>query len=309
MATPQCNQTRPKFQYRFMALDRADRQAKPCPANGQWGSYQPLNIFLQNFAICHLPLHTTACYRNSALYKTSAGIETPCKLSATPDAASVFFVVCHTSHSMAWCAHLMTNSPQAFDHATAHHAAHNGAMCSYSAGLAPSTDTLNSTPRRQRMVTLAGQPQGWPVSDNTGSLNPVNVTATIEIETSSGDSVNLLSEAAVMVATPARTRPKFIFRFWSPHFRMRDIIATTEKQARSRLRRPKWEPDERYPIPVTGAVYQVLSHLRYTDGRSRDYLHPEMYTSRRTAEELATRAEYETDYVTVTTEVVEVHHV
>ncbi|EBP4181378.1 host cell division inhibitor Icd-like protein [Salmonella enterica subsp. diarizonae] len=29
MATPQCNQTRPKFQYRFMALDRADRQAKP----------------------------------------------------------------------------------------------------------------------------------------------------------------------------------------------------------------------------------------------------------------------------------------
>lgn len=30
MATPQCNQTRPKFQYRFMALDRADCQAKPC---------------------------------------------------------------------------------------------------------------------------------------------------------------------------------------------------------------------------------------------------------------------------------------
>ncbi len=203
----------------------------------------------------------------------------------------------------------MTNSPQAFDHATAHHAAHNGAMCSYSAGLAPSTDTLNSTPRRQRMVTLAGQPQGWPVSDNTGSSNPVNVTAPIEIRTSGGDSVNLLSEAAIMVATPARTRPEFIFRFWSPHFRMRDIIATTEKQARSRLRRPKWEPDERYPIPVTEAVYQVISHIRYTDGRSRDYLHPEMHTSRRTAEEMAARAAYETDYATVTTEVVEVHHV
>ncbi|EOY8362077.1 ash family protein [Salmonella enterica subsp. salamae] len=256
-----------------------------------------------------MPLPTTACYRNSALHKTSAGIRTPCKLSATPDAASVFFVVRYTSHSMAWCAHLMTNSPQAFDHATAHHAAHNGAMCSYSAGLAPSTDTLNSTPRRQRMVTLAGQPQGWPVSDNTGSSNPVNVTAPIEIRTSGGDSVNLLSEAAIMVATPARTRPEFIFRFWSPHFRMRDIIATTEKQARSRLRRPKWEPDERYPIPVTEAVYQVISHIRYTDGRSRDYLHPEMHTSRRTAEEMAARAAYETDYATVTTEVVEVHHV
>ncbi|EHW8699317.1 ash family protein [Salmonella enterica subsp. enterica serovar Manchester] len=190
-----------------------------------------------------------------------------------------------------------------------YHAAHNGAMCSYSAGLAPSTDTLNSTPRRQRMVTLAGLPKGRPVSDNTGISTPVNVTALFERGNSGGDSVNLLSEAAIMVATPARTRPKFIFRFWSPHFRMRDIIATTEKQARSRLRRPKWEPDERYPIPVTEAVYQVISHIRYTDGRSRDYLHPEMHTSRRTAEELAARAAYETDYATVTTEVVEVHHV
>lgn len=30
MAKPQCNQTHPKYQYRFMALDRADSQAKPC---------------------------------------------------------------------------------------------------------------------------------------------------------------------------------------------------------------------------------------------------------------------------------------
>lgn len=29
MATPQCTQTHPKYQYRFMALDRADRQARP----------------------------------------------------------------------------------------------------------------------------------------------------------------------------------------------------------------------------------------------------------------------------------------
>ncbi|ECI3886005.1 hypothetical protein AHV09_03655 [Salmonella enterica subsp. enterica] len=281
--------------------------APTCPANGQWGSYLPLNTFLQNFAISHLPLPTTACYRNSAPHKTGAGICTPCKLSATPDAASVFFVVRYISHSMAWYSQRLELIPLVAK--ANYHAAHNGAMCSYSAGLAPSTDTLNSTPRRQRMVTLAGQPQGWPVSDNTGSANPVNVTALIDICTSSGDSVNLLSEAAVMVATPARTRPEFIFRFWSPHFRMRDIIATTEKQARSRLRRPKWEPDERYPIPVTGAVYQVISHIRYTDGRSRDYLHPEMHTSRRTAEELAARAAYETDYATVTTEVVEVHHV
>ncbi|EAX8243429.1 hypothetical protein BKN67_22710 [Salmonella enterica] len=270
-----------------------------------------LSTFLQNFAISHLPLPTTDCYRNSALHKTSAGIRTPCKLLATPDAASVFFVVCHTSHSMAWCAHLMTNSPQAFDHATAHHATHNGGICRSIRPVNEYIDKLSTEGifRRPRMVTLAGQPQGWPVPSNTGSSNPVNVTALFEIRTSSGDSVNLLLEAAVMVATPAHTRPEFIFRFWSPHFRMRDIIATTEKQARSRLRRPKWEPDERYPIPVTGAVYQVISHIRYTDGRSRDYLHPEMHTSRRTAEEQAARAEYETDYATVTTEVVEVRHV
>ncbi|ECR8418726.1 ash family protein [Salmonella enterica] len=109
-------------------------------------------------------------YLFPAPYKTGAGIATPCKLSATPDAASVFFVVRYTRHSMAWCAHLMAGCSQAPDHATAHRAA-------------------------PIMVTLAGQPQGWPVPDNAGCSNPVNVTAPIEIATSSGDSVNLLSEA------------------------------------------------------------------------------------------------------------------
>ncbi|EJK6211473.1 ash family protein [Salmonella enterica] len=46
------------------------------------------------------------------------------------------------------------------------------------------------------MVTLAGQPQGWPVSFLPGSLNPVNVTAPIEIETSGGDSLTSKKEAA-----------------------------------------------------------------------------------------------------------------
>ncbi|EBE4778016.1 hypothetical protein FHK17_00685 [Salmonella enterica] len=109
-------------------------------------------------------------YAYSAPYKTGAGIATPCKLKATPDAASVFFVVCYTRHSMAWCAYLMTNSPQAFDHATVHRAA-------------------------LIMVTLTGQPQGWPVPFSTGCSNPVNVTAPIEIATSSGDSLTKLKEA------------------------------------------------------------------------------------------------------------------
>ncbi|EIL5768623.1 ash family protein [Salmonella enterica] len=122
-----------------------------------------------NFANC---LHCLAVvsYAYPAPHKTGAGICTPCKSKATPDAASVFFVVCYTRHSMAWCAYLMTNSPQAFDHATAHRAA-------------------------LIMVTLTGQPQGWPVPFDAGSANPVNVTAPIDICTSSGDSLIKSKEA------------------------------------------------------------------------------------------------------------------
>ncbi|ENH9087596.1 ash family protein [Salmonella enterica] len=109
-------------------------------------------------------------YRYPALYKTSAGICSPISKKATSDAASVFFVVCYTRHSMAWCAHLMT-SPQAFDHATAHRAA-------------------------PIMVTLTGQPQGWPVSFLPGTANPVNVTAPIKICSLGGDSLTSKKEAA-----------------------------------------------------------------------------------------------------------------
>ncbi|ECI2307676.1 hypothetical protein AH865_14070 [Salmonella enterica subsp. enterica serovar Infantis] len=109
-------------------------------------------------------------YAYPAPHKTGAGRGNPCKLSATPDAASVFFVVRYTRHSMAWCAHLMAGCSQAPDHATAHHAA-------------------------LIMVTLAGLPKGRPVPDNAGISTPVNVTAPIERGNSSGDSVNLLSEA------------------------------------------------------------------------------------------------------------------
>ncbi|HGA9036605.1 TPA: ash family protein [Salmonella enterica subsp. enterica serovar Java] len=134
------------------------------------GDFHTFIVATKNNFANRLQLHATACYRYPAPYKTGAGICTPNMYKATPDAASVFFVVCYTRHSMAWCAHLMTNTPQAFDHATAHRAA-------------------------LIMVTLAGQPQGWPVSLYAGSANPVNVTAPIEICTSGGDSVNLYKEA------------------------------------------------------------------------------------------------------------------
>ncbi|WP_179948083.1 ash family protein [Salmonella enterica] len=110
-------------------------------------------------------------YVNYAPHKTGAGRGNPCKLKATPDAASVFFVVCYTRHSMAWCAYLMTNSPQAFDHATAHRVA-------------------------PIMVTLAGLPKGRPVPFSAGISTPVNVTALFERGNSGGDSLTKLKEAA-----------------------------------------------------------------------------------------------------------------
>ncbi|EGH7797783.1 ash family protein [Salmonella enterica] len=259
-------------------------------------------------------------YAYPALYKTSAGRGNPKQQVATPDAESVFFVVCHTSHSMAWCVLLIPVSIHIARMSTAHHAAHNGGMCGYRAGLAPSTDTRNHTSRRQRMVTLAGLPKGRPVPTCAGISTPVNVTAPIERGNSRGDSIHMQVEAAVMATVPTQShpvsarhnhvnKPFFVFRFWSPHLLIRDIIATSEKQARSRLRRPSWTLDKRYPIPVTDAVYQVVSLMRYTDGRRRTCQHREMWTSREQAEEYAARVAFMTDYVTVTADVVEVFHV
>ncbi|EJU3354749.1 ash family protein, partial [Salmonella enterica] len=149
-------------------------------------------------------------YVYPAPHKTGAGIETPKLTKATPDAESVFFVVRYTRHSMAWCATMQRSYNRRSAVFLSHHAAHNGAMCSYSAGLAPSTDTLNRISRRPIMVTLAGQPQGWPVSFVPGSLNPVNVTAPIEIETSSGDSLTRTKEAAMLATTPTPSQSQLV---------------------------------------------------------------------------------------------------
>ncbi|ECQ0326206.1 ash family protein [Salmonella enterica] len=135
-------------------------------------------------------------YAYPAPHKTGAGIGTPKFFKATPDAESVFFVVRYMRHSMAWCVIRQRSYNRRSVALLAHHAAHDGAMCSNRcAGLAPNPLAPKSTPRRPVMVTLAGQPQGWPVSLKAGSSNPVNVTAPVEIGTSSGDSLNYFKEA------------------------------------------------------------------------------------------------------------------
>ncbi|EIZ1472126.1 ash family protein [Salmonella enterica] len=134
-------------------------------------------------------------YAYPAPHKTGVGIETPKLLEATPDAASVFFVVRYMRHSMAWCVIRQRSYNRRSVALLAYHAAHNGTVCGCCVRLMPVIDAQNRIPRRPVMVMLAGQPQGWPVSSNAGSLNPANVTAPIEIETSSGDSLHLLEEA------------------------------------------------------------------------------------------------------------------
>ncbi|EGJ1636325.1 ash family protein [Salmonella enterica] len=129
-------------------------------------------------------------YVYPAPHKTGAGRCNPKLTKATPDAASVFFVVRYTRHSMAWCTLFNVDSAAAITHNGVHHAAHNGAMCAPYDGLPSGSRSRNRTSRRPIMVTLAGQPQGWPVSFVPGIATPVNVTAPIERCNSSGDSLN-----------------------------------------------------------------------------------------------------------------------
>ncbi|ELZ9982163.1 host cell division inhibitor Icd-like protein [Salmonella enterica] len=156
-------------------------------------------------------------------------------LEATPDAASVFFVVRYTRHSMAWCAipQGLRCRPVGF---LSHHAAHNGVMCSNRCvGLTPIFLTPMNASRHPIMVTLAGLPKGRPVPSNAGSANPVNVTAPIDICTSSGDSLNLLEEAVTMATTLTPSHPLFVWRFWSCQNATYTTTATSEREARLQL--------------------------------------------------------------------------
>ncbi|EAW3060811.1 ash family protein [Salmonella enterica subsp. enterica serovar Ealing] len=149
-----------------------------------------------NFANC-LRWLAVMSYAYPAPYKTGAGRCNPKLSKATPDAASVFFCVCYTCHSMAWCVIRQRSYNRRSVALLAYHAAHDGAMCSNRcAGLAPNPLAPKSTPRRPVMVTLAGLPKGRPVPFDAGIATPVNVTALIERCNSSGDSLNQSKEAA-----------------------------------------------------------------------------------------------------------------
>lgn len=154
------------------------------------------------FEINRLRWLAVMSYAYPAPHKTGAGCESPKLSKATPDAESVFFCVCYMCHSMAWCVIRQRSYNRRYVALLAYHAAHNGAVYCLPFGVSlpllvrvTVISRVNSTSRRQRMVTLAGQPQGWPVPFDAGTLTPVNVTAHIECESLSGDSLIKSKEA------------------------------------------------------------------------------------------------------------------
>lgn len=160
------------------------------------------------------------------------------------------------------------------------------------------------------MVALAGLPQGRPVSIEAGILTPVNVTALFERENSGGDSSNSM-EAAAMATVPDQSHPKFIWRFYSPRTNQRHtVIASTEAEARSRLRNPAYLFSAR--IRITEGVYQVRAHLHLSDGEVRSFLLPDLFADHQRAENLASASGFNFSFPghtgSVTCEVVEVHH-
>ncbi|HAG0017379.1 TPA: ash family protein [Salmonella enterica] len=63
------------------------------------------------------------------------------------------------------------------------------------------------------MVTLAGQPQGWPVSFVPGCLNPVNVTAPVGRDSYRGDSLTAHKGVRLMANS---AQPQIV---WLPYVR------------------------------------------------------------------------------------------
>ncbi|MFU8516721.1 host cell division inhibitor Icd-like protein [Klebsiella quasipneumoniae] len=93
------------------------------------------------------------------------------------------------------------------------------------------------------MVALVGLRSRRPVSFVSGSLNPANVTANHDIETSGVDSLNT-KEAAAMLATTPTQNPQFIWLIAAVRrdmptitAKIHHIAAETEQEARRSLAR------------------------------------------------------------------------
>lgn len=102
---------------------------------------------------------------------------------------------------------------------------------------------ISGLARTVSMVALVGLRSRRPVSFVSGSLNPANVTANHDIETSGVDSLNT-KEAAAMLATTPTQNPQFIWLIAAVRrdmptitAKIHHIAAETEQEARRTLAR------------------------------------------------------------------------
>lgn len=100
---------------------------------------------------------------------------------------------------------------------------------------------ISGLARTVSMVALVGLRSRRPVSFVSGSLNPANVTANHDIETSGVDSLNT-KEAAAMLATTPTQNPQFIWLIAAVRrdmptitAKIHHIAAETEREARRTL--------------------------------------------------------------------------
>ncbi|EMW80843.1 ash family protein [Escherichia coli 2747800] len=159
---------------------------------------------LQKVPFSGLPFSGICGYSFSAAAKSAAGRENPSMLSATYDAPCVFFCVVASAHLFFWLWFL------------------NRSLC-------------------QIMVVRAGQPSGWPVSDNAGILTPVWAIA-IERENSGDSVIYAVIGGCLMATTLTPSHPEFVFVFAAvrradrhPRICMLRTVAGDERSARRSL--------------------------------------------------------------------------
>lgn len=168
-------QTHPKFTWRFLALSRADRSAKPCRLSVEATSEREARQALAPFFILsfagRLPAHTVQeennsnlrsetvrGYADTAAAKSAAGIGLPDRLQATQTRPASFLLSRYSYASM---------------------------------------------------VSCAGEPHGSPVSCNAGKTNSVQPT-TSKIGLFCGGFITQLQEAAAMATIPTPLHPSFL---------------------------------------------------------------------------------------------------
>lgn len=166
-----------------------------------------------------LPHQECAGYSLKVAAKSAAGRGNPSMLSATYDAPCVFFCVAINATErqiMVWCVVSRANGTPCILPASAHYTA-------------------------ESMVAQAGQPPGWPVSDNAGISTPVWAIA-IE-RGNSGDSViYAVIGGCLMATTLTPSHPEFVFVFAAvrradrhPRICMLRTVAGDERSARRSL--------------------------------------------------------------------------